>query len=78
MGDLYVCAYVRMYVLRNVDRNVAGFLPANWAGLRGPARARWCENYNLEKQISGRAHGAPGLAELEQPHNLWSQTVDIK
>ena len=43
MGDLfltiYVCTYVRTYVrgtyvpeyvtLRNVDRNVAGFLPAN-------------------------------------------------
>ena len=60
---MYVRTYVvHMYVLeyvtlRNVDRNVA-------------ARARRCENYNLEKQISGRACGAPGLAELEQ-----SQTV---
>ena len=31
-------------------------------------RARRCENYNLETQISGRARGTPGLAELEQLH----------
>ena len=40
-------------------------------------------HYNREKQISGRARGAPGLPELEQLHTilhtiyLWSQTVDI-
>ena len=63
-----VRTYVRTeYVtLRNVDRNVAGFLPANWVLFA--ARARRCENYNLEKQISERARGAPGLAELEQLH----------
>ena len=65
--------YVRTeYVtLRNVDRNVAGFLPANWVLFA--ARARQCENYNLEKQISGRARGAPGLAELSS--YIWIQTV---
>ena len=40
--------YVPEYVtLRNVDRNVAV-----------AARARRCENYNLEKQISGRGFRA--------------------
>ena len=89
MGDLfltiYVCTYIRTYILeyvtlRNVNWNVAGFLPLNYVLFA--ARARRCENYNLEKQISERVCGAPGLAELEQPHMesnsyIRNQTVDI-
>ena len=48
MGIYFSLEYV---TLRNVYRNVAGFLPAN--GVLFAARARRFENYNLEKQISG-------------------------
>ena len=47
-------------------------------GLLFAARARRCENYNLEKQISGRVRGALGLAELEQLHMESKATYGVK
>ena len=61
MGDLFLTIYVCTY--RNMSRS--GMLIGM---LRVSCWPRRCENYNLEKQISGRARGAPGLAELEQLH----------
>ena len=98
MGDLfltiYVCSYVRTWYVRtyirtyrNMSRSgmLIGMLrvscrPIEFYLLRG-LDVR-CENNNLEKQISGQAHGAPGLAELEQLHMesnsyIRSQTVNI-
>ena len=70
---MYVRTYVPEYVtLRNVD---SGFP----AGELIAARARRCENYNLEKQISGRARGAPGPSTAGAATNsyIWSHTVDF-
>ena len=72
MGDLFLTIYVCTYVVRTYRKMsrsgmLIGMLRVSCRPLFA-VRARRCENYNLEKQISGRARGAPGLAELEQLH----------
>ena len=55
MGDLFLMIYVPVSVALIALRNVVGFLLANLVLL---ATTRWCEIYNLETHISGRACGA--------------------